>query len=170
MIDRETFAREWAIMQNRFDKKFSDLVVARYYEVLSKQLSTEQFQAACLAAFTEDDFFPTPEKLIKRVQPDANQLALTAWESVLKAASNVSQGVALCAAGDRALRSVGGLSAVGYADTYTQIPHIRRNFLEAFKTYHDVVQRESLHNALPSAQEAVQHPALNGIGSIGRSM
>lgn len=168
MIDPEVFSREWEIMQSRFDKKFSEAVIGRYYQVLSKQLTTEQFLAACLAAFTEDEFFPTPEKLVSRVKPDFNQLALEAWDRVLAAASRSSRAVALCEAGERALRSVGGLSGIGYADVHTQLPHLRRNFLEAFKTCADAQMREERVQALPAGAESVK--AIPGIENIGRSL
>lgn len=66
MIDVSVFAQEMAVLLERFEKKFSDPVLKRYYEILSKELNTEEFVYASMLSFKEDIFFPPPQSLIDR--------------------------------------------------------------------------------------------------------
>lgn len=64
-MDIILFNVEFSILEERFNRKFSDELRDRYYEVLSAELDDEQFKAACLEVFKSDEFFPSPRRIIE---------------------------------------------------------------------------------------------------------
>ncbi|AWN22189.1 hypothetical protein DKM44_02190 [Deinococcus irradiatisoli] len=64
-FSNEQFAACWTVLEDRFNRKHNTQTVQIYREILSEQLSAEQFGAACRAAFQFETFFPSPQKLIE---------------------------------------------------------------------------------------------------------
>lgn len=64
MLDSDVFEREIRILEERFRHPLSEGVFDRYYEVLSVELTDEQFEQAARIVFTEDSYFPSPRRLL----------------------------------------------------------------------------------------------------------
>ena len=65
MIDFPVFVKHFPILQERFGKEFSKPTLDMWYASLRERLSNEEFIAAISHAFAEDDFFPSPKRLIE---------------------------------------------------------------------------------------------------------
>ncbi len=152
MISEELFLKEISVLESRFGRSLENAVFEGYYQFLNEKLSNDQFSAACRRVFAEEDFFPSPAKFVEKVKANTEDLAVLEWERVCVAAQNQSP-LQLSPAGERALKGVGGLSAVGYADIEFGIPRLRKEFLASYKA-HSSVAGDFLP-ALPVAKEVV---------------
>ncbi len=65
MIDFPVFQEHFLILQERFSKDFSTPMLDRYFTSLREKLSNEEFISAVDHSFAEDDFFPSPKRLIE---------------------------------------------------------------------------------------------------------
>lgn len=135
MIDLNTFEQKFSLLVGRFGKELPSEVIAEYYRMLCDRMTTEQFCQACDLVFFEEDFFPSPQRLLDKVKAKQSDLAVQEWERILKASTGNYPLVELSEPGQKALRSIGGLSVVGYANTQTQLPFLRRDFLEACSSF-----------------------------------
>lgn len=147
MIDREVFTREMALLIDRFNRPFSKPVAARYYEILCEHLDTGDFELAARLAFARETYFPAPLRLVELVQPSAKVAAGEEWERVLEAVRRGS-GAELSPAGQRALKEVGGLWRIGHSDELTQLPWIKREFVQAFEEFVQSRHRTDLRKQL----------------------
>lgn len=132
MIDRTVFAAKFGLLLKRFDKQIDDEIIKEYYRLLNPEMSTDEFIKAYERCFFEEDFFPSPQKLVDKVRTDSKVTGLQEWEKIMDAAKRGTVATDLSGNAYKALQAAGGYSAVHYADTRTQLPHIKREFLEAF--------------------------------------
>ncbi|GGO19725.1 hypothetical protein [Deinococcus humi] len=87
-LSSTAFSASWAILCDRFNRQFNDATVRIYHKTLSAELTDEQFQKACAAAFRFEVFFPTPQQLIEYGLGgrDASSRALKRWVEMMEAA------------------------------------------------------------------------------------
>lgn len=85
-LSEAVFAASWAVLCDRFGRTFNEATVKIYRRTLAAELSDEQFQQACAAAFRFETFFPTPQQLIEYGLggQDAKTRALKRWDDMLE--------------------------------------------------------------------------------------
>lgn len=88
MLDRSVFTREFTLLLERFGRDPHALMTARYFEYVSRHLTTEQFEAAARLIFEEDQFWPAPARFVHAAVGDPKQVASDAWSRLLAAASS----------------------------------------------------------------------------------
>jgi hypothetical protein len=147
LIDRMTFAREMALLQERFNRELSDPILERYRETLSRHLTTEEFVLAARLAFDTETFWPAPMRLVELVQPSPKAAADQEWERILEAVRRNGQ-AELSAAGKSALKEVGGTWRIGHSDELTQLPWIKREFVSAFEEFEHRRHADTLRRQL----------------------
>src|SRR6476469_5497723 len=86
MIDFSVFQKHFSILQERWDKNFSTPTLEQWYSSLREKLSNEEFIAAVDHAFSEDDFFPSPKRLIELGELHRPREYFTALEAVKEVA------------------------------------------------------------------------------------
>lgn len=79
MIDENVFKREWAVICDRLNRTPSRATAARYYQVLSRRMNTEQFVAAAEHVFATARYFPTPAEFLEAVEGETEERAAEDW-------------------------------------------------------------------------------------------
>ena len=82
MLDFPIFQKYFLILQERFSKDFSVPTLDMWFSTLREKLSNEEFIAAISHAFAEDDFFPSPRRLIELGELHRPREYFTALEAV----------------------------------------------------------------------------------------
>lgn len=136
MIDKDVFLKEMSLLEARFGRTIEDAVFNGYYEILSEKLDNQQFSAACKRVFAEEDFFPSPNKFLQKVQANTEDLAVLEWEWILRASASGHSFIGgLTPTAEKALKAIGGLRAVGMADLEFAIPRMRKEFIASYKAH-----------------------------------
>lgn len=133
MINDSVFKTEWAVLCERFGKHFSAPVTSRYYQFLSARMDTEQFQAACVAVFVSNEFFPTPEDLARNVLGSSESDALGQWElcqRIMEGERHILD--RMNPAGQRVVSLLGGVGRLGQTDV-DKVAFLRRDFLQFYE-------------------------------------
>lgn len=153
-IDPEVFAAWLEELASYYGRKVGSLIERAWYKQLGQRMTTEQFVASVEKALFSCEFMPTPEKLLELVKGNAQLIALEEWEKCLAAACRADREAIskLSAAGQIALRAIGGLHALGQADEKDN-RWMQKKFVEVWLTVPDNQQR-----ALPAANEPVVLP------------
>lgn len=80
------FEAAWAVLEDRWNRKFSTPTAGMYRAILEEELTAEQFAHACRAAFRHEQFFPTPQRLIELGTGTTPETAARAlWDAALLA-------------------------------------------------------------------------------------
>lgn len=153
MIDKKIFVQEMAVLCDRFGRELTQPVLDRYYESLSEKLNTQQFKTASKSIFIEEEFFPSPQKFFQKVLANTEDLAVLEWERVLNAAAQANYDIELTEAGKKAVRALGGISAIGRADLEFAVPRIRKEFIQSYKAHSSLSADYLL--SLPASKEGV---------------
>lgn len=83
MIDKLKFAAGLGMLANNFNKSVDEALGRVWYGVLSKHLTTEQFERAVALSIEQDTFWPTAASLIAKVAPPTPETqGITALENV----------------------------------------------------------------------------------------
>jgi hypothetical protein len=69
MIDKDKFAAGLGVLANNFNKTVDAALSRVWYGVLSRSLTTEQFERAVALSIEQDTFWPTAASLIAKVAP-----------------------------------------------------------------------------------------------------
>jgi hypothetical protein len=139
MIDQTTFKNEWAILCERFGRKYSPVMAARYFRSLSPRMDTDSFVAACSKLFASSEFFPSPDAFVDAVGAGAESSGLDQWELCERVAEGEG-GILerMDAAGQRAVRLLGGQDRLRNTPLES-LPFVRKEFLSL---YRETVQGE----------------------------
>lgn len=163
-IDIDFFAELLNELAGYFNKSISPFVRKAWYKKLGSQLTNDQFAAAVEQAITSKQFMPTAEELLELVKGNSEVIALDEWEKCLAAASRGDREVisSLSPAGQVALRSVGGIHALGMSE---QKDHqwLMKKFIEIWKSI-PADQRP----ALPAGQEKQVLPSAEIQALVGK--
>lgn len=62
-LSKQVFVKCFTMLCERFNRSFSAETVSEYYRAFER-LSDEQFRAACQKVFLDDEFFPSPRRVI----------------------------------------------------------------------------------------------------------
>lgn len=120
MIELPVFLESFTGLMATFDKTLPDKAVRSFYELLSSQLTTEEFETACNKAYG-CKFFPTPDELIGLAIGTVEERAEREWEDIDKPFSVV---------GLKALNAIGGWWYV--KNQCTQPAIARKDFIESY--------------------------------------
>jgi hypothetical protein len=134
MLDRRVFVREMTLLHERFGRAPNEQVIARYYDTLSRDLSTEAFERAARLIFDEDQFWPAPARF-RDVARGGNlkELAAAEWERLVAACAAGQTDIAfLSAAGVAGMRAAGGWRAIAFAEGESRQAALRRAFTSAW--------------------------------------
>jgi hypothetical protein len=159
MIEQDTFSERMSELADRFNRPLHEATVRRYYELLSRELTTEEFIAAAELAFRNSSFWPSPRELIEYIRPprDLGLEASQAFDKVLHAGEYTPQGQSWLRS--KILEEIGEPAAVAFSAigaqgrlrgiTTDDLPWARREFIAAYKasaidTSHVVAAREAL--------------------------
>lgn len=146
MIDRQVFVRELTMLCERFERALTEPVMARYYEILSRALTTEQFEAAAVRAFGESTFFPSPAQLIDYALGSVDDAAELEWLELMRAIQD-NRRAQLTDAGRAALAAIGGSWALQSEPS----DRLRRAWLPAYVAAARAQRAALVGRALPAA-------------------
>lgn len=133
MIDAETFAEEWSVLEDRFGEEYSDAVQRRYFEYLTERMETEEFVEASRELFATRRFFPSPADFTEVAGPSEEARAYEQWRKVLREVESRDR-TDLEEAAREAIRVLGGMRAIRNA-VRSEIPFLRKEFLEVYRAY-----------------------------------
>lgn len=159
MISTDVFIERMAELADRFNRPLHEATQRRYYELLNRELTTEEFIAAGELAFRNASFWPSPKELIEYIRPprDLGLEASIAFDKVLAIGKHTVQGTSWLRSeiveelGEPAAVAFSAIGAQGRLRGVTtdDLPWARREFIAAYKasavdTNHLVAAREAL--------------------------
>lgn len=170
MVNPQVFSSGIAYLEAYYKRELGEFAKGVWYKHISQYLTTEQFQNAVEAAIIHKSFLPTPDELVQLVQGTDDQLAGKEWELCLVAAQRGSlEGIDVSDAAKQALRAIGGVSGLGYANE-DRLPWLKKDFLGEWKAYRKV-PRPALPAASESLWAALPQVELNiPVDAIAKSM
>lgn len=83
MIDPDTFATAFAVIEERFGRPLSLPTKALYHRQLSEELTTQEFTAAMARVFRFSKFFPSVQDIIDAAVGTHEEKALAAWDTIM---------------------------------------------------------------------------------------
>lgn len=130
MINFQVFCEEMVILSSLFNRPpMEKQALVRVHEILSAQLTTEEFRQASLEICATCDRFPSIPVFLEKVKGDPKLKAQEEWQKCLVAASRgLSRVDDLTEAGKAALRLIGGLHHIGQS-TEDQVTWLRKEFI-----------------------------------------
>lgn len=143
-VDIDFFAELLNELAGYFNKSITPFVRKAWYKKLGSQLTNEQFAIAVEQAITSKQFMPTAEELIEAIRGNFDIVALEEWDKCLLAASRGDREVVstLSPAGQVALKSVGGIHALGQSEEKDH-QWLQKKFINIWKSV-PVEQRPAL--------------------------
>jgi hypothetical protein len=134
MLDRAAFVREMTLLHDRFGRTPNEHVISRYYDTLSRDLTTADFERAARIIFDEDQFWPAPARFREAAQGgNPKELAGAEWERLVAAAAAGQTDVGfLSPAGVAAMRAAGGWMSIAFCEGESKLNALRRAFTAAW--------------------------------------
>lgn len=143
MIDKKIFATAMSILADRFNRPLHEATIRAYRDVLSRDLTTEEFVAAVDLAFRDCTFWPSPREIIEFVKPvpDLNLEAARAFDEVLglgfphPAGTCWSRETIETTVGEYAAKAFSAIGAQGRLRNISadDMPWARREFVTAYR-------------------------------------
>lgn len=178
MIDPKVFGGWMAALAERFGRELGEASSKAYHAILSRQLTTQQFDLAAAVIFGRFEYkgsWPAPELFVEAAKPTAD-VALDAG-AVLRQVRGLlrAEGYAITAAPEyhalpeyvqRAVGAVGGFDRI-HNGTLEQEPFLLRDFGKALAQAKDHHERAAIAGVLPS-QADVQVRQL--VGSVAKQL
>lgn len=159
MIEQEVFLERMSELADRFNRPLHEQTQRRYFELLSRELTTEEFIGACELAFRNASFWPSPRELIEYIRPprDLSLEASQAFDLVLHIGEYTPQGQSWLRS--RIVEEISETAAIAFSAigaqgrlrsiTTDDLPWARREFITAYKaaavdSSHTIAAREAL--------------------------
>jgi hypothetical protein len=159
MIEPDVFVERMAELADRFNRPLHEQTQRRYYELLNREITTEEFIGAAELAFRNSSFWPSPKELIEFIHPprDLTLEASQAFDKMLALGEPHPMGT--CWLRSKIVDEIGEPAAVAFSAigaqgrlrgiTTDDLPWARREFIAAYKasavdTSHAVAAREAL--------------------------
>lgn len=133
-VDRDVFLREFELLEERFNRKHSDPVVARYHAYLDAHLTTEQFEGAAIAVFNEERYFPAPHTFVERALGSLDDAAAREWGALYQAHLR-GERAEVSDAARRAWSDVGGAAALNADGADRALAFLRRDFVVSYRAH-----------------------------------
>lgn len=121
MISDAIYSRGMQLLAENYDRKLPDSISVIWRKHLNENLTDAEFLEAVTHSILHSRFMPTAGELVGFVQSGKEVKALEEWQFILKASRNCQDLSQLAYLSDRAklaLRLIGGLEKVGYAEDY----------------------------------------------------
>lgn len=133
-LDKRTFLRELGMLAERFGRTISEPVMLRYYDTLSRELTTSEFEHAARVIFDEDQFWPAPMRFRDAARGgNPKELASAEWERLVAACRDGNTEVGfLSPIGVKAMRAAGGWRGIAYAEGEAKLAGLKRAFVSAW--------------------------------------
>lgn len=159
MIQPDVFVERMAELADRFNRPLHEATQRRYYELLNRELTTEEFIGAAELAFRNSSFWPSPRELIEFIKPprDLGLEASHAFEKLLSLGEPHPSGTfwrrdnVLAELGEAGVTAFSAIGAQGRLRGITtdDLPWCRREFIAAYKAAavqngHEIAAREAL--------------------------
>jgi hypothetical protein len=132
-IDLTLFSDRWANLTSRFGLSPDDEVFRLYYEELSGLLTDDEFRRASRKVITHGRFFPTVPDFVDAVRENPKEVATKEWDVIVESAKNAKR-PQISEMGQKALGNIGGRIVIDQADPIHELPHLRRQFIDAYLT------------------------------------
>lgn len=147
------FAASWTILEDRFNRKHNAQTVKIYRDILSAELSAEQFADACRAAFRFEQFMPSPQKLIdyRHGAGDFQAQALGIWDALVGRVTRGEPATTEPGPVRAMLNSVCGGQPLGHMETRA-LPFLKKEFVERY-AQHLLTEAHTSTPLLAPAQE-----------------
>lgn len=159
MIEPDIFVERMAELADRFNRPLHEATQRRYYELLNRELTTEEFIAAAELAFRNSSFWASPRELIEFIHPprDLGLEASQAFDKMLALGEPHPMGT--CWLRSKIVAEIGEPAAVAFSAigaqgrlrgiTTDDLPWARREFIAAYKasavdSNHAIAAREAL--------------------------
>lgn len=149
MLNKQVFAREMAILADRFGRSVSNPVLNSYYEALSNSLTDEEFIGAAKRIFNESQFWPSPSEFVDKARGRVEDAAQLEWMEVMGGIAEDRKFTGLTPSGKAALEAVGGRYAVRSS---LDVGFIRRDFIAAYVASERRERGDAAVPELPSAK------------------
>jgi hypothetical protein len=160
MISETALTQGITLLSAHYERKLLDDVVKIWKEYLSEHLDETEFKEAVRYSILHERFMPTAGDLVNYVHGNKEAKAIQEWRLVLEAAKNcndLSQLAYLDVRAQVALQAVGGLQAVGLADSYER-QRLEKSFITVY-CQSGTKDSKSLPQSSPvSTQEADKAP------------
>lgn len=137
-IDKDSFLAGLAVLAGAFSREVDAPVQRAYYTVLSRELTTEEFERAVTITLETETFWPSPAVILSKVKADKEGAAALALEHVNRV-TNAHGGFRYLTADvfhrefdapmRAAISACGGLAKMADADERT----VRRRFAKAYQ-------------------------------------
>jgi hypothetical protein len=148
MIDPVLFSHGWKQLNDRFGRNISDDIMAIYYDYLSEQMDDGTYAQAVLQCILKAQFFPSALEILHQVKEEPKAIATKEWDVIVEAAKNAKR-PQISEMGQKALGNIGGRIVIDQADPIHELPHLRRQFIDAYLT-------------LSTSEQKHGHPQLGG--------
>ena len=137
MIDKATFSAALAVLAGAFGREVDAGVSVAYYRVLSRRLTTEEFERAVSTVIETEKFWPSPAVLLAAARPkDDARIALGALIAQLRDKGGFqffphASFQALTPEVKAGIKAVGGLREITMASA-KDMPTLERQFARAY--------------------------------------
>lgn len=172
MIDKDVFLERMSELADRFNRPLHEQTQRRYFELLSRELTTEEFMGACELAFRNASFWPSPKEMVDYIRPprDLALEASQAFDKVLAIGEYTPQGTSWLRS--RIVEELGEPAAIAFSAigaqgrlrniTTDDLPWARREFIAAYRAYavqasHELAATEA--RRLPRPQQLLPERA-----------
>ena len=140
MIDTEQFAQGMALLAGAYGRQVDGPVAKLYFDALSPQLDTEEWQRAVRIVVLHEEFWPSPAVIVRYAKGAPNERSRAALDLVVATLKryggfrflpvNVAQDFS--PATWAGISAVGGLAAISLC-TEDRWPTLAKRFREAFE-------------------------------------
>jgi hypothetical protein len=112
------------------------LAFGAWYEYLSANLADSELKSALQNALIVFEFLPSPKQVVEAFKGTKEAIALEEFQDCLDASkSGNSENLLLSPQGEKALRSVGGLSRLAREETENLYRFVQKDFVRLWQTY-----------------------------------
>ena len=133
MVSQESFVAIISALEDRYDKTIPDIDKEIWFEYFNQTLTEEELYKAYALATVQLNFIPTPEWLVSSVKGSESTIANQEWQKIVdNAPDRVKTPLEISARGRRALKLIGGLSAVRDCEVQF-LDAKRKSFVELWK-------------------------------------
>lgn len=148
----------------KFSPETNALAYSAWYEYLSQNLNRNELLAALKNALIQFEFRPSPKQVVEAFKGSKEAIALEEFQDCLEASKNGnSENLLLSPQGEKALRSVGGLSRLAREETENLYRFVQKDFVRLWQVYERALISGAIASPPPKlkpaqAEEKVKDP------------
>lgn len=159
-MDRNQFTAYLGDFIDAYDKQSgkilgNSLAFGAWYQYLSANLSEEELKPALQNALICFEFLPSPKQVVEAFKGTKEAIALEEFQDCLEASKNGNyQNLLLSPQGEKALRSVGGLSRLGREETENLYRFVQKDFVRLWQVYERALISRAIASPPPKLKPA----------------